>query len=170
MQPQVLPMSQMCQGGDSEKIVCQLNCESKCVDVLRSMVAVMTKRAGMDARHSNRVALAVDEVFANIAEHGYGGAPGRIECETHIRTTADGERELIFELRDFATSGWVYHENLPAEVGNIDDISPGGLGLHLVVEVADCFEQQLLPDGNRWHLVFALGKITAEKSVMEKGV
>jgi len=142
-----------------EKISCQLNCQTQCVDFLRSMVAVMAERTGMDPCHTNRIALAVDEVFANIAEHGYGGEPGPIECETHIRCNGNGLRELVFDFRDFATSGWVYEEcHVPQSDLNMDCISPGGLGLRLIAEVADSFKQEILPDGNRWHLVFSLDK------------
>ena len=151
--------------GNIEKLSCQLNCHSKCVDFLRSMVAVMANRAGLDACHANRVALAVDELFANIAEHGYGGEPGKIECEAHVQCCESGEGELVFDFRDYADSGWVYHRcEAGADVCE-GDITPGGLGLKLIHAVADRFEQQILADGNRWHLVFSLAQ--GEKSGTE---
>jgi len=141
-----------------EKLSCQLNCHSRCVDFLRSMVAVMADRAGMDACHANRVALAVDELFANIAEHGYAGEPGKIECDAHIQCGDQGDRALIFVFRDYASSGWIYHRCEADWDVCSATITPGGLGLKLIDAVADRFEQQLLEDGNCWHLVFAVQK------------
>jgi anti-sigma regulatory factor (Ser/Thr protein kinase) len=139
-----------------EKLACQLNCHSKCVDFLRSMVAVMAERAGLDPCHANRVALAVDELFANIAEHGYGGEPGKIECEAHIRSPESGDGALVFNFRDYADSGWVYHSCEEDSDACDAEITPGGLGLKLINAVADRFEQEILADGNQWHLVFSL--------------
>ncbi len=137
------------------KISCQLNCENRCIDVLRSMVAEMSRKAGLDACHSNRVELAVDELFANIAQHGYGGSPGHIEFEADIRTYPDGRRMLVFELRDFVVSDWNYVRAQPAACAP-EKIRPGGLGLRLIEAVVDRFEQRKLGDGNRWRLVFFL--------------
>ncbi len=144
--------------GQVERLSCQLNCESKCVDFLRSMVGVMAERVGMDACHSNRVALAVDELFANIAEHGYAGKPGRIEFEARINGARGGAQELVFNFRDYVKSDWTHHgcESDSGECAG--ELSPGGLGLRLIEEVADCFEQSKLADGNSWHLVFCVGK------------
>jgi len=150
---------------DVEKLSCQLNCHSKCVDFLRSMVAVMAERAGLDPCHTNRVALAVDELFANIAEHGYGGEPGKIECEAHIQSHESGEGVLVFDFRDYTDSGWVYHSCEEDSDACHTEIMPGGLGLKLINAVADRFEQKVLADGNQWHLVFSL--VRGEKSGTE---
>ncbi len=148
-----------CSGEDSqvETLTCELNCESKCIDFLRSVVVIMTKRMGMNPCHSNRVALAVDELFANIAEHGYAGRPGRIEFETRIDAHGSKGKELVFNFRDYTHSDWTYQEcETHASGCEPRAITPGGLGLKLIREVADCFEQQKLADGNRWHLTFCV--------------
>ena len=90
-----------CESDHVGKLCLQLNCNSDCVHILRSIVAVMTVRAGMDELQSNRVAIAVDELFANIAAHAYGGKPGRVEFETQIIRRDDKTRELVFDFRDY---------------------------------------------------------------------
>jgi len=143
-----------CESSHVGKLCLQLNCNSDCIHVLRSMVAVMSARAGMDELQSNRVAIAVDELFANIAAHAYSGKPGRVEFVTTIEDGKQGARELVFDFRDYASVGWN---------GNIDEIAqraldtehlcPGGLGLRLIRSVADRCEHQGLEDGNQWRLI-----------------
>jgi anti-sigma regulatory factor (Ser/Thr protein kinase) len=139
------------------KLCLQLNCNSDCVHVLRSMVAVMTVRAGLDELQSNRVAIAVDEVFANIAAHAYGGKPGRVEFETQIFPRGDKSRELVFSFRDYASVGWTgSFEGITAEEPDAETLCPGGLGLKLICSVADYCEHEILDDGNRWQLGFVI--------------
>ena len=139
------------------KLCLQLNCNSDCVHVLRSMVAVMTARAGMDELQSNRVAIAVGEVFANIAAHAYGGKPGRVEFETQIFHRDDEHQELVFHFRDYASVCWNgSFGSITAEVPDAETICRGGLGLKLVCSVADYCEHEILNDGNRWQLGFVI--------------
>lgn len=146
-----------CESSHVGKLCLQLNCNSDCVHVLRSMVAVMTVRAGMDELKSNRVAIAVDELFANIAAHAYGGKPGRVEFETQIFRRDDKTRELVFDFRDYASVCWSGNlEGITAEVPDVDTLCFGGLGLKLICSVADNCKHEALDDGNRWHLGFVL--------------
>lgn len=143
-----------CDAGRVGRLSLQLNCNSDCVHLLRSMVAVMSSRAGFDECRSNRVAVAVDELFANIAKHAYGGHPGRIEIETEIAGT-HGSRALLFEFRDYASCGWTgnIHEAADAPQ-DLEYLTPGGLGLRLIASIADGCEHEVLEDGNFWRLTF----------------
>lgn len=132
------------------KLSCKLNCCNDCIHVLKSMVDVVAARAGLNEIRSSRMVLAVDELFANIARHGYGGKPGLVEMEAGIRHDEDGRTRLCFEFRDFAPPV----RNAETLQGRrMDDISPGGLGLHLIRTVMDEVHHECLPDGNRWLLV-----------------
>jgi anti-sigma regulatory factor (Ser/Thr protein kinase) len=146
-----------CESSHTGKLCLQLNCNSDCVHVLRSIVAVMTARAGMDELQSNRVAIAVDEVFANIAAHAYGGSPGRVEFETDIVYRDDKNKELVFYFRDYASVCWAGSlEGIKAEVPDVETLCPGGLGLKLICSVADYCAHEILDDGNRWKLGFVI--------------
>ena len=146
-----------CESSHVGKLRLQLNCNSDCIYVLRSMVEVMTARAGMDCRQSNRVSIAVDELFANISTHAYGGKAGRVELETCIEVGEQGEQELVFDFRDYASVGWSgCIEEAAAGMTDIDNLCPGGLGLKLICSVSDRCEHEILSDGNHWRLIFKL--------------
>jgi len=147
-----------CESSHVGKLCLQMNCNSDCIHVLRSMVAVMTARAGMAELQSNRVAIAVDELFANIAAHAYNGKPGRVEFETCIGNSGDGGQELIFNFRDYASAGWNgnIEEVTTAGTEIHDPLSPGGLGLRLICSVADRCEHEVYADGNHWRLIFKI--------------
>ena len=153
-----------CESSHVGKLCLQLNCNSDCIHVLRSMVAVMTARAGMDELQSNRVAIAVDELFANISTHAYLGKPGKVEFVTRIDGDRPDGRILIFDFRDYASIGW---DGDPAKVAarnlRMDELCPGGLGLRLICSVADGCEHQILEDGNQWRLTFNIDQNKGSK-------
>jgi len=144
-----------CESSHVGKLCLQLNCKSDCIHVLRSMVAVMTARAGMAELQSNRVAIAVDELFANIAAHAYNGKPGRVEFKTCIDADVEGCQELIFDFRDYAAVRWTGNvEDATTHAPSDESLCPGGLGLRLICSVADRCEHEVRTDGNRWRLIF----------------
>jgi len=146
-----------CESSDVGKLRLQLNCNSDCIYVLRAMVEVMTTRAGMGRRQNNRVSIAVDELFANISAHAYGGKAGRVELETCIEIGEQGENELVFDFRDYASVGWQgCLEEAAARETDVDNLCPGGLGLKLICSVSDRCEHEVLSDGNHWRLIFNL--------------
>jgi len=136
------------------KLCLQMNCNSDCIHVLRSMVAVMTARAGMAELQSNRVAIAVDELFANIAAHAYNGKPGRVEFETCINDSGEGCQELVFYFRDYAATGWSGDIEEASHASAHELLCPGGLGLRLICSVSDRCEHEVCEDGNHWRLIF----------------
>ena len=146
-----------CESSHTGKLCLQLNCNSDCVHILRSIVAVMAARAGMNKLKSNRVAIAVDEVFANIAAHAYQGNPGRVEFETEIVHCDGKNKELVFYFRDYASVCWAGNlECITAGVPDVETLRPGGLGLKLICSVADSCAHEILDDGNRWKLGFVI--------------
>jgi len=146
-----------CESSDVGKLCLQLNCNSDCIHVLRSMVEVMTARTGMNTQQSNRVCIAVGELFANICTHAYGGKAGRLELETCIGIGKQGKRELVFHFRDYASLGWMGNiEATAARITDVENLCPGGLGLKLICSVAERCEHDVLNDGNHWRLIFHL--------------
>ncbi len=135
-------------GSSENQISCTLNSSCDCVDVLCSMVEVMGQRASLSDKQTNRMVLAVDELFANIAQHGYHGLEGQVDmraaCENDI---------LSFELRDYAKPIADASALCTSNPCLNSELSPGGLGLQLICAVMDKIEHEPLPDGNRWHLI-----------------
>lgn len=93
--------------------------------------AVRSIAEGQDCRQEDieSMVLAVNEACMNVIQHAYGfNGEGDIVLE--ILKNGD---QLIFRLTDFAK---------PVDEGSIksrplDDIRPGGLGVHLINEVMD---------------------------------
>ena len=141
--------------GQADCLRLQMNCSSDCIHLLRAMVAVMTARAGMDVLQSNRVAVAVDELFSNIAKHAYGGRAGCVEVDARMVERTE-RAELIFDFRDYAAVHWC--GDLPAGEACAEGapVLPGGLGLKLICAVASRCEHAALADGNQWRLSFQI--------------
>lgn len=83
--------------------------------------------------------LGVDEACTNVIRHAYQGANGK-PIQLHLE--AD-ELELRFRLRDFA--GPLQMEKLQSR--ELDEVRPGGLGLHLMKRVFDHVEFKCCGDG-----------------------
>ncbi|MDR3438432.1 SpoIIE family protein phosphatase [Telmatospirillum sp.] len=99
-----------------------------CLCDLRRQVAMAVLSGGCQPTVAADVVLAVDEACQNIIRHGYNG-PGVVELE--IRREPGGRLEV--QLIDFAT---------PADLTKIkprclEDVRPGGLGLHFMQSVMD---------------------------------
>jgi len=131
------------------QLSCNLNSACDCVHVLSSMVEVMGHRADLSDKQTNRMILAVDEIFANIAQHGYQGREGKVDMSASLHGDV-----LSFELRDYAPPlikdemlGWAKQNDAS------EDVTPGGLGMHLMRAVMDKIEHEALADGNRWRLI-----------------
>jgi len=128
------------------QLSCKLNSACDCVHVLCSMVKVMSQRAGLNNKETNRVMLAVDELFANIGQHAYHGKEGRIDMI--VECSGDS---LRFEFRDYA-SPLTDEDTLQGQSMDASQIRPGGLGLHLIYAIMDEVKHQRLNDGNLWSL------------------
>lgn len=130
---------------ESSELSCRLNSACDCIHILRSVVEVMGARVGMDDMQTNRMVLAVDELFANINRHGYKGSCGTIEMSAKL-----GEDTLKFVFRDYASP--ICNQG-DLQGRDLENVRPGGLGLHLIDAVMDEFNHQALSDGNSWTLV-----------------
>lgn len=107
--------------------------------LIRASVRWFCERCGLPEKDTGRVVLSVDEAVANIIRHAYGGAsdrpirvcleelPGGIEIEF----LDDGRSVSPDELRG----------------RDLDDVEPGGLGLHIMKCCMDTFEYQERPGG-----------------------
>ena len=102
----------------------------------RELVSSVARRLGFDDLQCSKIALAVDEALCNIIRHGYDRAPDK---PIWIRlwpadTDEDGKpRGLRLQIDDEARQ--VEIEQLKSR--DLDDIRPGGLGVHIIREVMD---------------------------------
>jgi sigma-B regulation protein RsbU (phosphoserine phosphatase) len=99
---------------------------------VRNLVRRTTMRQGCASELVDLFVLAIDEACANVIRHGYGrGYTGDIILEVLY-----SQGELIFRLTDFAK---------PVDVATIksrdlNDIRPGGLGVHFIKKIMDHYK------------------------------
>ncbi len=101
---------------------------------IRHAVAETAERMGCAGGVVDDLVLAVDEACQNIIRHAYGGADGDIVVQLGCESGS-----LVVRLTDFAP---------PVDVAavrprDLDEVRPGGLGLHLIRSVMD--EVDFLP-------------------------
>ena len=92
---------------------------------------------GMNEDRAKRVVIGVNEACMNIITHAYREKPGDIELDI-----MQDDVLLIFRLTDFAKTV----DCSTIKPRDLDDIRPGGLGVHFINEVMD--EVSYLPGAN----------------------
>ncbi|MCH2133584.1 MAG: ATP-binding protein [Phycisphaerales bacterium] len=98
--------------------------------VIRRMLDTLCERLGLSSHESARICLAIDEAIANVIRHGYQNDPdGRIELT--VTRIESPEPELVIEILDRADT--VDIDTIRSR--NLDDIRPGGLGVHIITEI-----------------------------------
>ena len=103
----------------------------------------------------NSVVLAVDEACSNIIKHAYGKKSDQV---IKIRCTMY-ENRLEIRLRDFGVKA----DLNKIQPRNLEDVRPGGLGVHLIRTVMDKVEYKNDPKlGN--HLLLIKEKREKEKT------
>jgi phosphoserine phosphatase RsbU/P len=119
------------------------SCPSDCKHA-RRFIEEWALTAGFADLERGRIVLAADEATTNVIRHTYKGAPDHpifLSAEIqdghlHLRLRDHGPAINVAELKGRA----------------LEDIKPGGLGLHLLSTVFDVVEHTVLGDGNEWHL------------------
>jgi len=110
----------------------------------RQFIEAWALAAGYPDLERGRIVLAADEAVTNIIRHTYSSVPDK-----PILLSADiTEGHLHLRLRDYGP---------PVDAGTLkgrelEDVKPGGLGLHMLKSVFTVVEHSALPDGNEWHL------------------
>lgn len=108
--------------------------------VVRAAIEQLTELFGFPAPERRSVTRAVDEALTNIVRHAYGGQPGRpIEILfRRVPRRGAGKRgdglEILLSDRGSAVD--------PAKLRGrrLDEIKPGGLGLHFIRQSMDTVE------------------------------
>lgn len=112
--------------------------------VVRSALARMAELEGMASDEIHKITLAVDEALANVIKHGYGGP-----CDKPIHITLegfdepDGRRGFRVAVRDHGRQV----DPLTIKGRDLDDVRPGGLGVHIMRTVMDKVEFSCPRDG-----------------------
>ena len=97
--------------------------------VIRQAVRSALEYLVCEDEMTEEVILAVDEACQNVVRHAYGG---RDDGEIAVELRRDGD-DFLVDIQDFAAP--VDLEAVKSR--DLDDIRPGGLGVHLIREIMD---------------------------------
>lgn len=112
------------------------------------MVDALASQCGFDDHSCGHISLAMDEALANVMRHGYKGQrDGRIWISVWTHENPDA-LEIVIE--DLGTSVD------PAKIRgrDLDDVRPGGLGVHFIRHTMDeCMWEQRPGGGMRLRML-----------------
>ena len=115
---------------------------------IRGMLRGLCDRRGFTEEEISHITLAVDEALANIIRHGYRNREdGPIWISCGFMNTS--ENRLMIDIEDECPQ--VEPQSMAGR--DLEDIRPGGLGVHLMREVMDlCEFHPRTTTGMRVHL------------------
>lgn len=130
----------------SQSVPIELNITSstKCLPVVRGAIEKMAKVEGFGEMDSHALMLAIDEALANVIEHGYEGKDDQPIAITLMSVKAgDGRAGIAVTVRDKG------RQVDPGKIKGrpLDEVRPGGLGVHIIKSVMDEVEYSCPPDG-----------------------
>ncbi len=109
------------------------------------------REQGVGAAVAYRLGLILEELVVNTIEHGYGEDEGTIE----IFLDVDGEKVRL-ELRDRARAYDPFSAPAPDPDAPLEARRPGGLGIHLIRELAQDWSYERVDGENRVTLFLSL--------------
>lgn len=117
--------------GATEEPICELRIPAFAdrMSLVRVTLRGAAHHCGFDTSTTKDLVLAVCEACQNVVQHGYAGQePGDI-----ILSIARSEDGVIIRVRDFAAPVD------PAKIKprDLDDVRPGGLGIHFIENLMD---------------------------------
>ncbi|MFM9996075.1 MAG: ATP-binding protein [Phycisphaerales bacterium] len=100
----------------------------------REMIAAVARRLGFTEEGCGQIALAVDEALCNVIRHGYDKrADGPIWLSVWPAVLPNGDAGITIVIEDEAKQV----DEAQIKSRDLDEIRPGGLGVHIIREVMD---------------------------------
>jgi len=121
--------------------------------VVRGALGQLTEKLGFPATDCRAIILAVDEALTNIIRHAYLGRAERPIDATFrsIHVSRDGARRKALEVVLGDQGVTVDHKKLSSR--SLEEVRPGGLGLHFIRESMDTVEFHRRNGRNQLRLV-----------------
>jgi len=126
------------------------------LDQLWPWVEALAAEYSIPAGTTFAIHLCLEEAVSNVIRHGYGNQPGHtVTVDCSLSET----RELVFTVEDQAPA-FDPLGNQPSQTdaapSSIDDLLPGGRGIHLLARFAGSVAYHRLANGNRLTIGFLL--------------
>ncbi len=115
----------------------------------RALIAAMAQRCRFNEIQCGQISLAVDEALCNIIKHGYNCREDeRIWISIALTETEPQAIKIVIE----DTADQIDVSEIRSR--DLDDVRPGGLGVHIIKEIMDVVEyEHRQPRGMRLTLV-----------------
>ncbi|MDJ0520746.1 MAG: ATP-binding protein [Planctomycetota bacterium] len=115
-----------------DRVRCSVPSHPKYLPLVRSVVQEGANLSGFDADLTQRILLAVTEAVTNVIRHAYDGRDDqRIDLDVIA-----GEHELQLDLVDYGQ----FVDPKHIESRPLDEVRPGGIGVHLIKSTMDRVE------------------------------
>ena len=111
------------------EIEIKLPSDPQFLKIIRSGISHLGEICGFSSDESNAVTIAVDEAVSNIIKHAYNGERNKL-IVVNFKILQD---RLEIVLRDFGQKA----DPKSIKSRNLDEIRPGGLGVHLIRSTMD---------------------------------
>ena len=108
---------------------------------------------GFSAEKAAMIMLTIDEALANVIKHGYDGQKGRPIDVLIERVCPEGRVGIRVLIRDSAKQ--VDPDTIKSR--DLDDVRPGGLGVHLINSLMDEVVHRAAGQGMELEMVKYLG-------------
>jgi serine/threonine-protein kinase RsbW len=118
--------------------------------VVRAALGQLLETLGFVPEESRAVVLAVDEALTNVIRHAYRGQTNRPIEVSFRRVRANGNDGQRDALEIVLTDRGVLVKSEEMRGRSLDEVKPGGLGLHFIRECMDIVE--FLPSKGKNHL------------------
>lgn len=117
---------------DQNKLEIFIESDPAQLSEVRRKVDDFVMNAGLSDDEAGAVVLSLDEALTNVIRHAYEGKKDR---PIEITLTSD-EEHVCIEVRDYGIQ--VPQEKIHSR--DLNDVRPGGLGVHIMHECMDCVE------------------------------
>lgn len=118
----------------AQPLRCRLKSDAECLPGVRERIRAWLTARGCAEQPTAEVVLAVDEALTNVIRHGYGGRAGkRIDLDGHDVDDPQRGAGVEIVIRDYAPQ--VPLDSICGR--DLDDLRPGGLGVHIIRNVMD---------------------------------
>lgn len=120
-------------------VVLEIPSDPCSLSIVRAVVAKISERLGFSGEETTRLVLAIDEACTNVIRHVYC-----LCCHERIILTFSVNAEYLeINIRDFGP------QSNPAtfQARNLDEVRPGGLGMHFIKSAVDNLEYTCSPEG-----------------------
>ncbi len=123
---------------------------------IRQLICSASTQCGFADRDAGQIAMAVDEALSNIYRHGYhGSTEGRVQLTFATKTVPTAT--ISIEIEDEA----IQVDTDLIQSRDLQDIKPGGLGVHLIQTVMDTSTWVKRPEGG---MKLTMSKIATTES------